>query len=1116
MAFNLREKLAGALAGWKARMAGTGVQSVYATVTAAALWPIAQAAAGGDVMTMMGFAAALGGSVGANLLANQLQHWKDEADAARQIDALPIGDPRRADLDAVLEKLEVISMARAALAPDERSWFQQTLCDELRRLGNLDRFQIQITGEGNVAVQGNGNTVIPTRGDGNVLLLGTGHEVLGPGAKKIKQRGKKNILNTGPGAVATKGSAAAGPGGTAMVITNEGPLYFGQAPAAEQAQAKNVDQARLNYLRNLAKKCEVLPLAALGEEEGTETGVTLDQVYVALNTKKEIPLTKEEKAARKKIQPSSPGQEEDTRPLTAMEVVSRCRRLVLLGDPGAGKSTFVNQLLANLAGHQLDPSHACPSGIEPDLVPILIVLRDLVPQLAALDVDRLPQNKGDERRVAIMREQVESNLGRFHAEAYLEDFRAALDEGRFMLVLDGLDEVPYALQSRGLQLIGAVLNACKPRRVIATCRLRSSEIVCHLAQFEAHVLAPFDESRIREFVAAWYQAQRGLGRVDSAQEEARAKDLTDAALSEDLRELAANPMLLTTMAIIHQRDIRLPSERVQLYSLAVEVLARRWQKGKTGELAVFLKDNLRLRAALERLAYEAHVMGKGNGATADLPRGKALEFLEQPEFLGTTSLADEFLNYVDQRAGLLVGRGGRPGQPQVYSFPHRTFQEYLAGCFLLSGRDSGRQAREFYMHAAEGDYWRLAARLAMEELRYNDRRGVNQLLDLAYHLYPKEEPTTTQSCRASLWAANMVVLVGKEVIEKDTEGPNDGPAFLKRLVLCLIGLLSSSLSAPERAEAGNWLAILGDPRPEVVPTRLEDLEAIEFCYVPPGAYVMGEEKGRHRNEALDYGYWLGRYPVTVAQFEWFVEQGGYRQAEYWAEAIQEGYWTNGVIKVPWNQEIIVAPVRYRPPFNWPNHPAVGITWYEAMAFGRWLTARFGDRLPPGYRIGLPSEAEWEKAARGGENVLTVPVRRALASGLSLPDHIELVPNPEPERIYPWSGSFSTDRANVPDTGIGATSAMCCFASGQSPCGCLDMTGNVYEWTRSLPKDYPYCPGDGRERPDAPASECRVLRGAAFVDFFSLPCCPNRIMSNPSCRGESMGFRVVASPFVSGV
>ena len=240
---------------------------------------------------------------------------------------------------------------------------------------------------------------------------------------------------------------------------------------------------------------------------------------------------------------------------------------------------------------------------------------------------------------------------------------------------------------------------------------------------------------------AWYNAQKLLGRLNAEQARDRTTDLTQAALSANLRELAANPMMLTTMAIIHQKEIGLPRERVRLYNLAVDVLLRRWQKRKTGEqamvpspaLADFLRDDLRLRATLERLAYEAHQQGLRQGEAAELTRGRALELLERPEYLASAGLADEFLDYVDQRAGLLLGRGGDLGRPTTYAFPHRTFQEYLAGCYLAGQRD---MARAYFAHAAQAD-WRLAALLGAEELLYN-RRNQNALLDLAYRLCPSD------------------------------------------------------------------------------------------------------------------------------------------------------------------------------------------------------------------------------------------------------------------------------------------------------------------------------------------------------------------------------------------
>jgi len=157
-------------------------------------------------------------------------------------------------------------------------------------------------------------------------------------------------------------------------------------------------------------------------------------------------------------------------------------------------------------------------------------------------------------------------------------------------------------------------------------------------------------------------------------------------------------MLLTTMALIHQREVELPKERVRLYSLAVQVLLTRWQQRKglavSPELATVLGDDLKLRSILERLAYAAH-QGQEHSRAADLQRKDLLEILEYPPYLGDVGLAAEFLDYVDQRAGLLVGQGGddEGHAPQTYAFPHRTFQEYLAGCYMAGRATPGTWRR---------------------------------------------------------------------------------------------------------------------------------------------------------------------------------------------------------------------------------------------------------------------------------------------------------------------------------------------------------------------------------------------------------------------------------------
>jgi hypothetical protein len=132
---------------------------------------------------------------------------------------------------------------------------------------------------------------------------------------------------------------------------------------------------------------------------------------------------------------------------------------------------------------------------------------------------------------------------------------------------------------------------------------------------------------------------------------------------------------------------------------------------------------------------------------------------------------------VDQRAGLLVGQGGELGKPTTYRFPHRAFQEYLAGCYLVGQRNRGRV---FFECASEGDVWSLAARLGAEELLYN-RRMTHDLCDLAYYLCPFDEPATTQARRAVLWSGNMAMLAGQEAIKRDTVSPGGGAAYLQRL-----------------------------------------------------------------------------------------------------------------------------------------------------------------------------------------------------------------------------------------------------------------------------------------------------------------------------------------------
>jgi formylglycine-generating enzyme required for sulfatase activity len=159
----------------------------------------------------------------------------------------------------------------------------------------------------------------------------------------------------------------------------------------------------------------------------------------------------------------------------------------------------------------------------------------------------------------------------------------------------------------------------------------------------------------------------------------------------------------------------------------------------------------------------------------------------------------------------------------------------------------------------------------------------------------------------------------------------------------------------------------------------------------------------------------------------------------------------------------------------PNHPMVGVTWYEAMAFCRWLTQMLND----GHTYSLPTEAEWEYAARGTQR-----------------------------RRFPWGPEDPDDeRANFNDRYEGTT-AVGCFALGATPEGALDMAGNIWEWTRSVYQPYPYNTDDGRELPDDPVNKRFTLRGGGWHDPSILLYASYRLRFTPESLHSLVGLRLV--------
>lgn len=255
------------------------------------------------------------------------------------------------------------------------------------------------------------------------------------------------------------------------------------------------------------------------------------------------------------------------------------------------------------------------------------------------------------------------------------------------------------------------------------------------------------------------------------------------------------------------------------------------------------------------------------------------------------------------------------------------------------------------------------------------------------------------------------------------------------------------------------------PTPESVLTV--PLELPEMVLIPAGVFLMGSDPGvdkdaqdREQPQHALYlpDYYLARTPVTNSQYAAFVQAASHRLPEHWK--------------------------RGKPPRGKEDHPVVNVTWHDAVAYCRWLSEVTGKP----YR--LPSEAEWEKGARGSDG-----------------------------RIWPWGNRWDAERCNSYEGGKGDTTPVGAYPQGASPYGLLDMASNVWDWTRSLwgknwsaPSfKYPYDPADGREDLGAPDGVLRVLRGGSFLSNGRLVRCAYRSRLDPYARNRLNGFRVVVAP-----
>ena len=420
--------------------------------------------------------------------------------------------------------------------------------------------------------------------------------------------------------------------------------------------------------------------------------------------------------------------------------------MIVLGDPGAGKTTFLKYLALHLAG-----GHGAELGVDAR-VPFLVPLSAYANRLSERD-----------RNVP---------LGKFIADYYEERgvdlavgamLDEALTQGGALLLLDGLDEVQNLAQRR--VVIERVVDFFTRHRragnkFVITSRIVGYREVRPVVEGLAEcTLVDFDQDEIEFFIARWTraleQAARGRTAVAVQEAEQEERELLDAVdRNPGVRRLAANPLLLNILTLMKRQGVTLPERRVELYDNYVATLLKHWNLARgLGRSTSRDLDVLETLKVLAPLALWMHETSPGVGLVKqeDLRRRLAA-ILADRGVDAPDQAASSFLADVRDHAGLLVERGARE-----YGFIHLTFQEYLAGVAIAqkAQQEIAPMVTELGNHVGD-DSWHEVGLLAIGYLGLIQQRdeaagAVLAGLIAAAPGEPGEAVTLAGECVLDVW-----------------------------------------------------------------------------------------------------------------------------------------------------------------------------------------------------------------------------------------------------------------------------------------------------------------------------------------------------------------------------